>query len=279
MGHIPIIILFNVHHHYSGMPLSETESIPWTELTPAEPVCKYCTPEDVADAMGLPDPNNPMGQFMFSDMSVPKYETVCRLIVSAEDEIDRRTRRSWRENRVVEHVSDINSYWHDVNGWRSDYYAQGGYYVQLRKDIRPWDPTPIEEGGKGDKLEIRSRDGSWTDVSDVVDRPDNEGFCRAWFDRQYGKLYLRNSYMFRRFNACRITYRYGSEEPVPAAIRRLCSIMVASQVINMSVFYLKVGMGGDISGIRDQLLANWAEEEGRIFSSFQRAGKVHSMLR
>lgn len=251
------------------MPYSETD----------EPTPTYCTPEDVADAMGLPDPANPLGQFMFSDVSVPNYNTICRMILAAEDEIDRRTRRSWRQNRVIGQVRNIESYWHDINGARADYYAQGGYYIQLRKDILPWDPTPVEKGGHGDKLELRERNSAWIDISDQVDQADAQGFSRAYIDHQYGKLYIRSPYTVRRYNACRITYRYGSEEPVPAAIRRLCSIIVASQVINMSVFYLKVGIGGDISGIKDQLISNWAEEQGRIFSSFQRAGSVHSMLR
>lgn len=244
----------------------------------------YCTPEDVAEVMDLPDPVSPMGMFSFSDTSHPSYERVQKMILAAEDEVDRRTRRTWRENRVVNQQRTINSYWHDINAWRSDYYAEGGDFVQLRKDICEWDPVPVEYGGHGDKLEIRKRNGAWVDISETVGNEvpigDAEsGINRVYFDYPYGKLYIRTRYFQQRYNALRITYRYGATEPVPAGINRLTSLIVASQVINMSVFNVKVGLGSDIAGIKDQLLANWNDEIGRLYTSFQRSGSVHGMLR
>lgn len=253
-----------------------------TYVTGTEP--QYCTPEDVADTMDLPDPIDPMGSFSFSDVSHPSIRQVTKMILAAEDEVDRRTRRTWRENRVVDQQRTINSYWHDINGWRSDYYAEGGDFIQLRKDILPWDPVPVEYGGHGDKLEIRKRNGAWVDISETVGNEvaigDAEsGINKVYFDYPMGKLYIRTRYFQQRYNALRITYRYGSTEPVPAGINRLTSLIVASQVINMQAFNIKVGTGSDISGVRDQMLANWNDEIGRLFSSFQRSGSVHSALR
>lgn len=283
----------------------------------------YCSPEDVAEVMDLPDHMDPTGTLMFTNESHPTYERVQKMILSAEDEIDRRTRRSWRENRVVNQQLTINSYWHDTNGWRSDYYAEGGDFVQLRKNVRPWDPS------KGDRLEIRMRNNSWADVTQYIRPmpvppnegeeeepptppeppivqhecpkcgyvtydptcpkcgwaygestvPDYEEYFYAYFDYPYGKLYLRTRYFQQRYNALRISYRYGAEEDVPWGINRLCSLIVASHIINMSVFNIKVGTGSDISGVRDQLLANWNDEIGRLYTSFQRSGSVHGALR
>ena len=272
----------------------------------------YATPDDVAETLDLPDHMDPTGMFTFSDESHPSFSRVEKLILSAEDEIDRRTRRTWRENRVEDYQCSISDYWGDINGWRNEYYRAGGNYVQLRKDIREWDPTPIEQGGHGDKLEVRMRNGQWVDVSYQVrlsdgtfpEKPDEEPLPEehecpkcgwvdpdngvkmalednfsAYFDYPYGKLYLRTRYFQQKYNALKITYRYGSEEPVPMGINRLCCLLVASQVINMQVYNIKVGTGSDISGVRDQLLANWNDEIGRLYSSFQRSGSVHSILR
>lgn len=96
----------------------------------------YCTPEEVADTLDLPDPNDAMGMLSFSDVSHPSYNQVCRMIRSNEDVIDRRLRRTWRENTEKNRLYTINTYWHDLNGWRSDYYSEGGDFVQLRKDVR-----------------------------------------------------------------------------------------------------------------------------------------------
>ena len=254
----------------------------------------YCTPDDVAEVMDLPDHTDPTGMLTFTNESHPSYERVQKMILAAEDEVDRRTRRTWRTNYVFDQQRTISGYWHDINGWRSDYYAEGGDFVQLRKNVKEWNPHPVyAEGHKddpdyiiypGDKLEIRLRNNEWRDISDCVGKDMvfddvNNPQINAYFDYPYGKLYLRTRYFQQKYNALRITYRYGSDEPVPMGINRLTSLIVASQVINMSVFNIKVGLGSDIAGINDQLLANWNDEIGRLYSSFQRTGSVHSMLR
>ncbi len=185
----------------------------------SEPV--YCTPEDVAETLDLPDPNDNYGTMMFSEMSHPSYSRVCKMIKSNEDIIDRTVRRSWKENRVVDQVLTINTYWHDINGWRQDYYTEGGNYVQLRKDVLPWDPS------KGDKLEFKTRSNTWVDVSgmtemthvNVTDPTKGAQWAEAgtrysfWFDYHLGKLYLRTSMFQNLAHSLRITYRYGAEVP------------------------------------------------------------------
>ena len=237
----------------------------------------YCTPEDVAMTMGLPDPYDNQGMYSFSDMSVPTYDYVKQLILGAEDTIDLRTRRTWRENREEEHIVDLSGYWQDINGLRISYWEHGGETIQLRKDIMPWDPE------KGDKLEIRTRSGAWRDITDLLvededEKDENTNLTWAWFDRKRGRLFLR-TYLFQvRPNALRISYRSGSTGKPPVGINRLCSLIVASQVMNMQSFNIKIGMGGDISGIKDQQLKAWAEEINNLYASFQRSSSVHSLL-
>lgn len=249
-------------------------------LTLREPT--YCTPEDVAETLDLPDPMNPNEIYQFTDISHPSYERVQKMILTAEDEIDRRMRRSWRTNRVVNHLVTIPNYQWDENGWRSAYHQAGGYMIQLRKDILPWDPE------KGDKMELRNMTLQWRDISEIdsdglhVTHLNRETF---WFDYPAGRLFLRTRLLQPKFNALRITYRYGNdldsdgEENVPMAINRLASLIVASNIIIMDFHSIKVGMGGDVSGLRDQLLNRWGEEINRIYSSYQRSGSVHSLLR
>ena len=251
----------------------------------------YCTPDDVAETMDLPDPHDTVGMMYFSDTSHPSYDRVCKIIRSNEDIIDRRLRKSWRENHVKNYVCDIDDYQWDQNGYRAAYYLQGGDSVQLRKNILKWDPR------KGDKLEIRNRQNVWTDISYVQPEgmppgPDEgnvagEGW-RVWFDYNQGKMYIRTRWFQQRYNGIRISYRYGANttdpdapdyEELPAAISRLCCLMTAIQVINMSAFYIKIGTGGDVTGIKNDLIYNWQQEADQIWSSFQRSGSVHSLYR
>lgn len=249
-----------------------------TELSVPEPT--YTTPELVAETMGLPDPSDPLGFYRFDDTSSPTYDMVCRMIVAAEGEIDRRTYHSWRVNRVSNLIADIDTYQWDENALRSAYWARGGNFVQLEQDILPWDPQ------KGDRLELRTRGNSWRDISFGMMSSDNPGAGiigdqRAggfWFDYGAGRLFLRTRLMQTPFNGIRISYRYGSEEEPPAEIQRLCSLMVADRIIQMGVFTVKVGQGGDINGIKQSLHQVWQEEIGMIMTSWQRPGPVYSLL-
>ena len=241
----------------------------------------YCTPDDVAETLDLPDPDTGYGFYQFSDVSHPTANQIRRMIRSNEEIIDRRLRHSWRVNRVSNQVLNLNKYWHDENSWRNEYYLRGGNFVQLRKDVLPWDPT------EGDKLEIRSRRGGWHNISGyqigddgTVDGsyPIEKARTGFWIDYPYGKLYIYHIITQTPYNSVRVSYRYGDiENGVPDDIQRLCCLLTASQVINMQAFNIKVGMGGDISGVKDSMLRAWQDEMNQIWSAHQRAGSVHAM--
>ena len=98
-----------------------------------------------------------------------------------------------------------------------------------------------------------------------------------WFDYRKGRMFLRLSRFQPKFNALCVSYRYGSTEPVPDGIRRLCAIMTAKQILNMQTFAIKVGLGGDIAGIKDQMLDSWEKEIDELLSMYQRSGSVHGV--
>lgn len=98
-----------------------------------------------------------------------------------------------------------------------------------------------------------------------------------WFDYAAGRLFIKFRYLMPRFNAICISYRYGSEEPPPYGIRRLCNLIVASNIMNADFYSVKVGMGGDIGGIRDAALERWSREMDRLYSSFQRTAAIHPL--
>ena len=236
----------------------------------------YCTPRDVAETMGLPIPGGDVSQCeYFSDYSVPTEAQVWRMIESNEDRIDRRIRLSWRENRVKDRLVNIPKYQWDESAWRSAYYLHSGNMVQLHKNILPWDPE------KGDKLELRMTSNQWTDITDSVasdfsDKPPVQTW--AWFDYPRGRLFVRTGMRTPMTNSIRISYRHGLDEEVPAAISRACCLMTAMGVLDSQYFSIKLGMGGDISGIRDGIRRAYQEEINDIFTSYQVSGSVISMI-
>lgn len=252
------------------------------------PECHYCDPEMVAETLDLPDPTNPDDVYKFSNISHPNYNQVCRMIVSNEDKIDRRLKRSWRMHKVVDQVLDIPRYQHDENSWRSDYFLYNGYTIPLQRDILPWHPDPIYEEGyegdpdhivyPGDKLEVRSYSGKWQDVSNLYSDVGMNSNSFS-FDYKGGRLFLRTFWRQPRYNAVRISYRFGgTEEDLPDAIQRLCCLMTAIQILNSQFWVIKVGAGGDIGAVRNSMIRLWQDEINEIISAYQRPGKVYSMI-
>ena len=243
---------------------------------PPTPV--YTTPELVAEALSLPDPRDPTTIYQFSNVSMPSYNQVCRFIASNEAQIDRRLKQSWKENQVKDQIIDIGRYQHDENSWRADYYLYGGYRIHLRRNILPWDPS------KGDKLEVREYNNNWVDISNnlITGNMTPNTFV---FDYEGGVLTLRTYFMNPRYVAVKITYRYGQEPDaetgeytIPAEVERLCTLLTAVQILTTQFWAIKVGMGGDINGLKDSMVREMKEEAGAIFSSLQRPSSVYSMI-
>lgn len=242
---------------------------------PSEPPeLHYTTPEQVAETMDLPDPHNPDDVYKFSNISHPTYNTVCEWIAANEDQIDKRLKRSWRVCRIRNREYNIPVYRNDENSWRGAYYLNGGYTINLRRDILPWDPS------QGDKLELRTPNGYWTDVSGMCQDGISFNSQSFSFDYQGGKLMLRTYFIQPHYNSVRISYRYGNEDDgeVPYAIQRLCALMTAKQILNSQFWVIKVGNGGDIGSIKSTMLRAWDDEINAIISSYQRSGRVYTAI-
>lgn len=238
----------------------------------------YCTPEDVASTLDLPDPSDRFGLFNFSDDSHPSYDQVCKMILSNEQIIDNRLRKSWRLNKVKDHQTSIQTQQKDENARRVNYYLKGGDYIKLHKDMLPWDPE------QGDKLLIRTRMSGWVDYtySELDETRGISGYRGVspvgfWIDYEFGKMYLYTKIYQSPYNSVKVSYRYGDLSGVPYDISRLCCLMTAIRVINMQSFNIKVGMGGDISGVKSGLIKGWQNEINEILSSRQRMGSVRGL--
>lgn len=240
----------------------------------------YCTPEDVADFMDMPVAGpDPDATQAFTPYSHPSYNQVVKMILANEDSIDRRINRSWRENQVKNRVFNIPTYRNDENGYRTTYYSSGGNVIQLHKYIREWNPD------SGDRLEVRNWQGQWCDMTGNLIGSMSEAdeasakLPRMWFDYEDGRLFLKTLLCTPKDNAIRISYRWGEDpESMPDAIPRLCVLKTALNVLDAQMYNIKLGMGGDMSGLRDSIRRAWQEEINEILSSFQRTTSVRGMI-
>lgn len=269
--------------------------------TAVVPLKSYATPELVAELMDLPDPKDPDSTLMFSNVSHPTRNQVIRWLNTNADIIDRTVKRSWRVNYEFGKTYDIGTYWQDEDSlWRDEYYKAGGNVIQLRRDVCPWDPNPIYVEGHegdptymiypGDKLEVRMFQGGWKDISGG----ENDMYLTVdtfSIDYTAGRLLIRSMWggYTPKYDSVRITYRYGRIPPVgageymvqgqvPDAISTMCALMTAKDILNTQFWVIKVGMGGDIAGIKESMIRNFDAKIAEIRASYQRLGPVHSMI-
>jgi len=242
-------------------------------------VTTYCDPIDVIKAIRMVDLYSTDGGLLKpSDSTLPDYDELCKRIVVAEKFIDRYTGQSWRPNRESTEIMDINTYWHDINGVRSEYWQQGGYYVPLRSPILPFDPA------KGDKIEIRTMDNKFVNISqngvsetleadgtggDGVRPTGNKYLMGAengtfWFDYQGGKLYLRLGYYLPKQNGLRISYRWGDVSEVPPDISRATALKVGLTLLNEELYLTRLGTGGDLGGSKNDMKRGMQDEINEI---------------
>lgn len=226
----------------------------------------YCDPDYVAEILDLPG-DDMNGLFMFSDQSHPTYNAVCRMILANEDKIDGWTRTSFRVNRVKNQRLTINRYWQDLDGVRWQYYNQGGSYIQLRKNILPWDPE------QGDSLEIIRPNMLFPYTDEQKTSRHTPDFD---IDYQFGKIYIREPPFGQRANSVVVSYRYGRvDEPVPEGIRRMCGLMTAKQIITQYPWLIRVGMNGDYGQIRQEMTKAYDEDIAELQVAFRATPSVH----
>lgn len=265
------------------------------------PLRAYATPEIVAEVMDMPDPNDPNSALQFTNASHPTRNTVIRFLNSNADIIDRTVKRSWRINYEFEKVYDTGTYWQDEDSlWRDEYYKAGGNVIQLRRDVCPWDPNPIYVEGHegdpnyliypGDKIEVRLYPEGWLDISKGFN--DNSLTPNTFsIDYTAGRLLIRSFWggYQPKYDSVRITYRYGRVPPkgaseyevqgaIPDAIVMMNAYMTAKDIVSQQFWVIKVGMGGDIAGIKEAMIRFYDSKIAEFRAAYQRLGPVHSMI-
>lgn len=237
-------------------------------------VATYCSPRDVMKAIRVVDYHDP--NFGIADPSdalpYPDYDELVFRICAKEDELDYYTGDSWRPKRVVDYQTNLGTYWKDINGFRMDYWVHGGYAIQLNQNILPWDTS------KGDRLELRTLQNTWKDVSELLNyTSDDVGTALGYFDYEKGRLYLQASFLQPKENSVRITYRYGRDTPVPPAISRCCALMVGLTILNEDLYLTRLGQGGDLGGQKNDMKKAMQDEIDKTIAMYRRFTPVYSL--
>jgi len=166
----------------------------------------------------------------FSGNTKPSLEDVKKFILAAENKINGKTQRSWKEVSVSEEYYDIPYIT----------FRRGvGVPVFLKKRFIKTMST-----GSGDKIELW--DGTaWIDY--VTERTEGRA-DDFWLNYKQGKLFLMQRYFGFREQAIRMTYRYG-ETTVPEEVKEACAMYAAAVILTSDPQTIVVADPGDGSMI------------------------------
>jgi hypothetical protein len=186
----------------------------------------YCTTTDVSQILREPIPPASSSE---GEADVAYWN---RAILAAEDQVDRTTKRAWRERRVT------NEYPFAGLGNLPD--PEGFILVPLRR-------APLRDlaTAAGDKLEVwnGSQYEDW-----LVTR--TAGRAASWYaNSELGQLHLRTRVILgSAHDRVRVTYRYGFTS-VPAEVQRATALLAAADLATGRTVSLPGhGSGTDVIG-------------------------------
>lgn len=166
----------------------------------------YCTASDIQRGLGK--------DIAFSTTSNPTLDEVEDYIEEAQGEINKFTRRSWKQETVTNEFYDIPP--------NTEYvYALGVPIYMKRRFIKDFDTDA------GDKIEV----WNGSDYDDWVATKTEGRENDYWLDNIQGILYLRVYYRWIRMKAVRLTYRYG-ETTVPPDIRKAAMLLTVIRILS-----------------------------------------------
>lgn len=223
----------------------------------------YATPDDVAELLGMIDPIT-FEPMTFTNETYHTYDWIQKRLLVASDDFDARTHDTWRINQVKDHIFNRGTLWHlDNMAFYGTPYMNGGWSSQLIGPIINWDPE------QGDKLEYRTFNNTWTDITDMV----NKTF---WFDYE-GGVFFNNYNAIPVENAFRITYRYGRDTTPPYDIQDAVCKTVAIYVIQSDWYRTRIGGGGDLQS-RSETIRQWNEDIRQTIYAHLNCGEAVSIL-
>ena len=218
-------------------PISETNT---THYIP-DPIytTSYCSVEDVADWLRIDINAN----------TNPNTRMITKMILRNEEEIDRRTRHSWRETQYANMTVDLN------------FLYDAGRGMAIYTDHRMLKPFDAD---KGDKVEL------WDGLKyTAYSIPPS---AAVTMEPTMGIIYFRGFiFTLLRKHRFRFTYRYGGDQegtsPVPRDIEKACLLLTAIDILSTDFKYSQLAYGGEGNVNKDSIMKRWEMDAIRILKN------------
>ena len=204
----------------------------------------YCASTDVQAEL--------QGSTAFTTSTIPTLQQVINFINMAEDEIDRRTRNSWRS------VTTTNEFYNIERN--AKYHWGGGLRIPLNHtNIKSFDTS------EGDKLEIWQGNSYVDWIATKTEGRAND----FWMDYKEGTLFIRLRFPAAYVKPIRLTYRHG-ESSVPNDIKNACVMLASMKILRNEDFSFTLNESGDTRNLNyEQRILQMKDDVDKIVSHRQ----------
>ncbi len=218
------------------------------------PSFTYTTPELIAKQLRLTSSDG--SNLIFTEDSDPPRSLVIEYIRQSETRLDRETKNSWRENRVVNDMRDIPV-------------PLGGVplrdvVINLRHSrILPWDPE------KGDDIQVMQA-GTWVSYTNTTQQIKQDSW---WIDYNIGQIHFNDfwPWYFSGENSIRISYRWGDvQDEVPTDIQEACTKMVCIRLLQSEFNKIMLYNRASNPINWDRVTAEWEKDIKEIIATRKR---------
>jgi hypothetical protein len=188
-----------------------------------------------------------LGGFKISMDNTPTFADLARMIVEAEEDINRNTMHSWKEATVTEEYHTFGMYQHN-----------NGRPIHLNhRSVKVFDSS------KGDKIEI------WTGSSYeewASTKTEGRG-ADYWLESSLGVLWIRQIYLYiDSRDKVRVTYRYG-EATVPGDISKAATMLAAIKLLTGEDRSVLLPEGETTNLNYGQKISEWQKQVDNVISS------------
>jgi len=207
-------------------------------VSQVSPATTYCTVDDVELFLQITDRTS---------STSPSKQDIEKMILWAENKIDRITHNSWKLNTVYNEYYDYKDF---IEIRRIRYLTYPDYRGKI----------PLRHQHIRKMLSMNVWDGS-SYVDFVTQYTEGRG-NDYWIDYELGIVYFWSRYPFRIRNAMYVSYQWGEYE-VPEDIREACIKIVARQLMTSDDYSVLLPEGS--SNISQQIKTDiWKEDIDEI---------------
>ena len=205
----------------------------------------YLTAQELIDWLGWMDGPD---KFTPTASTTPNTTAIEDAITSAEEEIEKRTRRNWRGSGNYLSKTERHSW-----DWRRQraYRTRSHHYIQIELGYQKVQAVTAIKTWQSD---------SWYDLVASGTEGNSVGHQDYYIDYEYGTVYIHTNYPSQGRNNIEIVYTYGeAADDLPGDVKRAVKMLTGIEAMNNWGSLFQFTIEDTQAGNRGGMLQAWLD--------------------